>query len=151
MFVLFAIVALVIVIPWMVINYNQEKEAKDETLRLTLKQVVSELRLKLTEDPDERLSNIDDLNILLEPTNVTFDILKRWETVHQIDPEYPYPETQIEEKDWIGINVFLYDDLNKAKMIYKGNNIDSDVFDYIMFNSSSNHPVVEEAIKRINK
>lgn len=117
------------------------------------------MSLKLQGFPDDqRLSDIEDLNTLLEPTKQTLNILKRWEVVHQIDPDYPYPETEIEEQDWMGINQFLYGDFDdeeggaKAKMVYDENkNIDNDVYEYIMANLSSDHPVVQEAEERIEK
>lgn len=121
-------------------------------------QAKNEFRLDLKSFPeDKRLSEIDDLNTLLEPNEQTFKLLKRWELVHQVDPDYPYPATEIEEQDWMGMNYFLYGDLDdedgaaKAEMIYdENNNIDRDVYDYIgTGDASSDHPVIQEVEKRM--
>ena len=121
-------------------------------------QAKNEFRLGLKDFPeDKRLSEIDDLNTLLEPNEQTFKLLKRWELVHQVEPDYPYPATEIEEQDWMGMNYFLYGDLDdedgaaKAEMIYdENNNIDRDVYDYIgTGDASSDHPVIQEVEKRI--
>lgn len=56
------------------------------------------------------------MQAVLQPTKATFDLFERWEAVHQIAANYPYPRTEIEEQDWLGINKFLYDDGNKADM-----------------------------------
>lgn len=140
--------------------YEKEKTDKEERIiYISLRQARSEFKLELEIDTHEGLSNVEDLNTLLEPTHVTDVILKRWKTVHQIDPEYPYPETEIKERDWMGMNRFLHgknaeDEGNKQYMIYdEEGNIDSDVFDYIMLGMSEdnkNHPIVSEAEKIIN-
>lgn len=103
------------------------------------------------------MNDIKNLNELLEPTKETFKILKRWEIVHHIDPDYPYPTTEIKKQDWMGLNYFLYGDPDneegaaKAEMTYdEDNNIDSDVLDYIMSGTHSNHPVVKEAAERMD-
>ncbi len=140
--------------------YKAKKLAdmEDRIIQLRLEQNEIEFELELQDIPNnERLSDIENLNILFEPTEETYEILKRWEIVHHIDPDYPYPATEIEEQDWMGLNYFLYGDLDdeegaaKAEMNYdENNNIDSDVLDYIMSDIESNHPVVEEAIKQMN-
>jgi hypothetical protein len=140
-------------------NHYAEGKAdlEDRLIQLKLRQTKIDLYLELQSDTDERLSNIEDLNALLEPTDETFRSLKRWEIVHQIDPDYPYPEAEIKEQDWIGINKFLYGETNeggaKAKMIYDENmNIDSDVYNFIRTgNTSSDDPVVKEAEKRMEE
>jgi hypothetical protein len=140
--------------------YEKEKTDKEEQIMyLSLRQAGSEFNLELEIDTHEGLSNVEDLNTLLKPTHVTDVVLKRWEAVHQIDPEYPYPETEIKEQDWMGMNQFLHgkdaeDEGHKPDMIYDDEgNIDSDVFDYIMLGISEgnkNHPIVNEAEKIIN-
>src|SRR5699024_3365273 len=135
-------------------SYKAKKIAdmEDRMIQLTLKQTAIDLDLEQKSFPDnERLSDVENLNELLIPTKKTYKLLKRWEIVHHIDPDYPYPATEIEEQDWMGINYFLYGDLDdeegaaKAEMHYdENNNIDSDVLDYIMADIESNHPVVEE-------
>ncbi len=108
------------------------------------------LDLHLEEDTHKGLSKVDDLNTLLEPTNVTSDILARWKIVHKVDPEYPYPKDEIEAEDWMGMNDFLHEEENKTEMTYDENNhIDTDVLDYIMSRTPSDHPVVEEAMERM--
>lgn len=153
-------IALVIIVIIGVKTYQAKKAAdkEDRQIELQLEQAKNEFRLKLISFPeDKRLSEIDDLNTLLEPTEQTYKLLKRWEIVHQVDPDYPYPENEIVEQDWMGMNYFLYgylddeDGAAKADMIYdENNNIDRDVYDYIgTGDTSSDHPVIQEVEKRI--
>lgn len=141
-------------------TYKVKKTAdkEDRIIQIKLEQNEIDFNLELQNIPNnERLSDIENLNELHEPTGETYEILKRWEIVHQIDPDYPYPAAEIEKQDWMGLNYFLYGNLDdedgaaKAEMTYdENNNIDSDVLDYIMSDIESNHPVVEEAIKQMN-
>lgn len=158
--IVITIIALAIVGTLLITNFKEKKitEKENHIIELQLEQIEGEFHMELRKDPSEKLSNIEDLNTVLQPTKTTFIILKRWKIVHQIDSHYPYPETEIEEQNWIGINHFLYGDLDdekggaKAEMIYDENkNIDRDVFDYIFFGTISNHPVVKEAEERIEK
>lgn len=125
---------------------------EEKIMHLSLLQAESAFNLDLNLDKETHkgLSEIDDLNTLLTPTKITSAILKRWEIVHQIDLEYPYPKDEIAREDWMGMNEFLHEDGFKAKMTYdEDNNIDSDVLDYIMSGTPSDHPVVKKAMARI--
>jgi hypothetical protein len=158
--ILLSVVALVMIVTLGINNYKAKQIAKieDHISELKLKQAKFEFRLELQSFPDDKqLSEIEDLNTLLEPTKQTFKLLERWEIAHQVDPDYPYPADEINKQDWMGMNYFLYGDLDdedggaKAKMIYDENmNIDRDVYDYIgTGDASSDHPVVQEVEKRI--
>lgn len=140
-------------------NYyeNKKTDKEKQIIYLSLKQVEIEFDLELKIDTHEGLSNVVDLNTLLEPTHVTDTILMRWKIVREIDPNYPYPESEIKKQDWMGMNQFLHgedekDEGNKPDMIYdEEGNIYSDIFNYIMNGTQYSHPVVEEAIERIDK
>lgn len=98
--------------PFVINDYKKHRASKkadlaDEIVLLELKDAKYALAFEVDLDIDGRLSNVKDLNTLLEPTEGTYVILKRWETVHQIDTDYPYPENVIKNEDWIGINKLL--------------------------------------------
>lgn len=158
--IIILLVALAIIFTLGINGYTENKLAnkEDRIIELQLEQAKHEFRLDLKSFPeDKRLREINDLNTFFEPTEQTFKLLKRWEIVHQVDPNYPYPKNEIEEQDWMGMHYFLYGDLDdeegaaKADMIYdKNNTIDRDVYDYIgTGDASSDHPIVQEVEKRI--
>lgn len=45
-------------------------------------------------------SSGEQLDIQLYPKDKTFEILDRWQEVHRINPEIPYPEDPIQSQDW---------------------------------------------------
>lgn len=159
--IMLSIIALAIIVTLGINGYKTKKIAdkEDQIIEIKLFQSEGDLSLEVQDIPDDkRPGDIEDLNALFTPTKETFNILNRWEVVHQIDPEYPYPETLIKEEDWMGMNQYLYGDADdeaggaKAEMVYdENNNIDNDVYEYIMANVSSDHPVVEEAEEQIAK
>lgn len=148
-----SVVILAIIVTLVLINQKIKTDNEEKIMYLSLLQAENafNLDLHLEEDTHKGLSKVDNLNTLLEPTNVTNDILTRWKIVHKVDPEYPYPKDEIEAEDWMGMNDFLHEEENKSEMTYdENNNIDTDVFDFIMSEASSDHPVVEEAIRQMN-
>lgn len=64
-----------------------------------------------------------ELEVQLYPTGSTYDILARWQEVHEINPEIPIPMDEIESEDWYGIADF-----------YRAHHteMDTDMLDYIM-------------------
>jgi len=147
-----SIVVLVMIVALVLINQKIRTDNEEKVMYLSLLQAENAFNLDvhLEEDTHKGLSKVDDLNTLLEPTNVTSDILARWKIVHKVDPEYPYPKDEIEAEDWMGMNDFLHEEENKSEMTYDENNhIDTDVLDYIMSRTPSDHPVVEEAMERM--
>lgn len=152
--IIISIVVIAIMIPFIMNNYkkyeaNKKAELKDEIILLELKQAKYTLGLDVDLDIDERLSNVEDLNTLVEPTDWTSIILKRWEAVHQINPDYPYPETEIKNQDWMGIHHFLYGETEEDKgIMVDGSN--RDVYSFIKHGTpSADNPVVKEAQEEI--
>jgi|GEM_PF-5419410 len=123
---------------------------KENERRLTfeqLEQTASDFHLELQVNTRDVPGRTEDMQVQLRPTEETFNLLERWEAVHQEAPKYPYPETKIEKQDWGGMNDFLYDDGNKAD--YKINENDRPVYNYILYGTPSDHPVVQEAMERV--
>jgi len=128
--------------------YESKKTKKRQELALlTLEQTANDFHLELHIISGDVPTSTEGMQKALQPTEATYYLLERWEEVHLIDPKYPYPETKIEEQDWIGMNKFLYEDGNKADM--KLNEEDRPVYYYILFGTPSDHPVVQEAIERV--
>src|SRR5699024_9512603 len=159
--ILLFIVVLAIILIVGINSFKAKKiaEKEDELIELKLEQAAMEFDLDLDIDTDQRLSNVKDLNAFLEPTEQTESILKRWEAVHEIDPDYPYPEKEIKERDWVEMNHFMFGDADdedggaKTEMIYiEDKNIERDIYDYIMFgNTDTDDATVEEAEERLEE
>lgn len=128
-------------------GYQEGKRENEQRLTFEqLEQTASDFHLELHVNTRDVPGRSEDTQVQMQPTEETFDLLDRWEAVHQEAPDYPYPETEIENQDWSEINEFLYDDGNKAE--YKLNEEDRAVYNYILFGTPSDHPVVQEAMER---
>lgn len=87
-------------------EYEQGKRANEQNLEIrTIEQTASELMLEI-QVSDHRAGQ--DVQVHLRPTTHTFAIIDRWNAIHQIDGEIPYPETEIKEQDWAGRNIFAW-------------------------------------------
>ncbi len=126
---------------------SKKTEKRQELALLTLEQTANDFHLDLNIIFGDVPTSTEGMQKALQPTEATYYLLERWEEVHQIDPNYPYPETKIEEQDWISMNKFLYADGNKVDM--KLNEEDRAVYNYILFGTPSDHPIVQEAIERV--
>lgn len=155
--IILSLLVLTIIGSLITMNYYAEKQTdkKEHLIENKLMLVKYDLHLELDRGIEEGLSDIEDLNALLEPTKATFNMLKRWEVIHQINPDYPYPKSEIEEQDWMGINQFLYGKLDrsgaKEKMIYDSSgNIDMAIYHYIRNgHTDTENSIVKEAAKQI--
>ncbi|QQK77593.1 LXG domain-containing protein [Salicibibacter cibarius] len=78
------------------------------------------------------------LEIQLHPTDITFDALSRWEEVHNINPDIPYPATEIEDQDWYSIS----EHLTENRGVIRG--MDPDLYSYIFSNKLEGGKTVEE-------
>jgi len=71
------------------------------------------------------------------PTKFTKEPLERWEEVHLINSDIPYPETLIQEENWLGVADFFSNQFSKMldidmdipEYIGSGNTYDRDVED----------------------
>lgn len=138
-------------------EYAQGKRENEQELSYAeMEQVAMELSLELQVNSSRSGANVE---VKLLPSDKTFKIIDRWSAVYQVDNTVPYPETEIDEQDWVGLNDFIYgedDDKDggaKAEMKYdKDNNIEGDVYDFIMEGDvDSDDPTVEKAAKVIDK
>jgi hypothetical protein len=129
------------------------KENEQQLSILKLEQTAIEFKLELQVSSHRLGGNVQ---VQLIPSEDTFKIIDRWNAVHQVDGTFPYPETEINEQDWAGLNIFMYgkdeEGGHKAEMIYDTNgNIDREVYKFIMSgNTDTENSTVEEANKIIN-
>lgn len=138
-------------------EYVQGKRENEQELSYAeMEQVAMEFSLELQVNTTRAGHDVE-VNLL--PSEKTFDIIDRWNAVHQVDSTIPYPETEIDEQDWVGLNDFIYgenDDEDggaKADMRYdEDGNIDGDVYDFIMEGETdSDDPTVEKAAEIMDK
>ncbi len=123
------------------------RETEQKIIMKTLEQTASELHLELQINKSNIENGLEEMQVFLHPTDKTFDLIDRWKAVHLVDSDIAYPEIEIREHDWSGINYFLYNGENKASMT--GDENGRLVFDYIFKGEQSNHPIVQEAVKII--
>jgi hypothetical protein len=81
------------------------------------------------------------LEFTLHPTEVSMDILKRWEEAHNINPNLPYPKEHIEAQDWGEIAMFLLDHDADFRDDFNG------VGDYIQSSRLGDYESLEEMLK----
>lgn len=135
-------------LPYSNINTRAEYRTmlEDNEQKLTvkrLKQIASEFHLDIQVNTNNVDSSSEDMKITIHPTDKTIDLIERWKIVYQLNPEIPYPEKEIHNMDWEGINNFLYKENNKETMTRNAN--DELVFDYIFNGTQADHPIIQEA------
>lgn len=81
------------------------------------------------------------IHVQLQPTNLTYNILDRWDEARDVYPNIPYPEEAIKKLDWYQIGTEL---VNKQAEIER---IDKDLFNYIMDNEPGNNGDTEDVEK----
>ncbi|SDZ68703.1 hypothetical protein SAMN05421736_1384 [Evansella caseinilytica] len=86
---------------------------------------------------------INSLEVQLVPSNATYDMLDRWETVNKINPEISYPKQQILSQDWVEVTSFFND---KESSMDK---INPDLSEYIKDGSLSEGETVEVIAGRV--
>ncbi|MBP1970601.1 hypothetical protein J2Z83_002737 [Virgibacillus natechei] len=80
-------------------------------------------------------------DVQLYPTETTYAIVDRWQTVHEINSSIPYPKNHIASQNWYKVSDFLSDNNTQ---------IDDDILDYITNETPSDNPTVEAAITKDN-
>lgn len=88
---------------WLFDKLDQEEERIREgnALYMEYEGAADLLHMKLDESKYEQTNNPDDL--LLVPTEFTYDLLKRWKAFSDIFPEIKYPLNSIKSENWIEV------------------------------------------------
>lgn len=126
-------------------NKSNIKENEKNTAWKKIEQTASEFYLELQTNENDIYGEGQEIEVLLQPTNKTFELIDRWNAIHLIDDEFPYPKSQIQNLDWIGMNNFLYENENKGDM--KMTESDILILDYILNGTESDHTLVQEAMQ----
>lgn len=125
---------------------NKENEQKQSLEIIEQTAIAFDLQLQVN---NHRAGS--NLEIRLIPSQESFDILDRWETVHQVDSSIPYPEIEIEDQDWIALNRLMLGELDEeegghgASITY---DFDNEIYEYIIRGKESNNPTVQLAVDR---
>lgn len=115
-------------------NILQEdlQETKSVSDKLKTNFVVLEGERGLFEDPY--------YHQYLYPSDSTYMVLERWEEVHQINSELPYPSKAMDEMDWKGI---------EAAVINIEDDISDDLYHYIFYDTlPEGEPVTVKELAR---
>ncbi|TSB48507.1 hypothetical protein [Alkalicoccobacillus porphyridii] len=62
----------------------------------------------------------DDVNITVQPTFSTMNILDRWKYASLIMEDVPYPDNLIRDQDWMGVSEFALSDVAELDQNYPG-------------------------------
>lgn len=106
--ILAAIVLIGIVVAAVLFNKHvQENEAikENEELHRQYKQASSHMYMELDESVYEQTGNPEDL--VLSPTEMTFDLFNRWKFISENYQEINYPEELINQGDWVQVRKTL--------------------------------------------
>ncbi|QQK77588.1 hypothetical protein HUG15_19710 [Salicibibacter cibarius] len=119
---------------------ESEREWKREIVQTTTNTRSMELQFAMIEGDGEALFYDDEKvrKIEIYPTSFTYDILDRWEEVHDINPDIPYPEEHIDSEDWLEIDDFYVRNLANFR------DIDDELSNYISGRSIDDGRTVEE-------
>src|SRR5699024_5620076 len=106
------------------------QSALDASSRLAMEVSVIHGELGINKEPWEKQE--------VYPTESTYGKLERWEEIHGINPEIPYPKETIQNKDWIAIAEFLAD--HEIEM----NDVDYAIYEYISSGTVPAYRTLEE-------
>ena len=84
--------------------------------------------------------SLNNLEVQLQPTNTTYNILERWKEVKILNSNIPYPEAEINRQDWYKVGSKLTN--NEAEF----GRINKDLFDYIVDNELNGNKAVEDIV-----
>lgn len=119
-------------------KYNDGKEDLERRLTYAKAERIAgdiKANLLITERP-KWYENRADAKIYPSPS--THDLVNRWEEVHSINPNIPYPEQAIVQQDWYEISGFLKNHENEFLKIHK------DLYMYIYDRTKRDNQTVEE-------
>ncbi|SPU21311.1 Uncharacterised protein [Niallia circulans] len=123
---------------------QKEKEAANYALYAEYFNASDVLHLDMYTREYERTGNPHDIE--LTPTDLTYELLQRWEAISEVIPTIDYPEEAIEQEDWLNVyNTFAYnrfDAEDASKKITKGEEGETPdsmvINDYLLYGSVYN-------------
>ncbi|PAD11504.1 hypothetical protein [Shouchella clausii] len=126
--------------------HKDQKEKQEANRILHNKYSYTAGTLHLDVDTSEYDRTSDPHDIELTPTDLTYDLLQRWEALSEVIPTIDYPEEAVEQEDWLNVyNAFAsnrFDAEDASEEITKGEEgetADSMVInDYLLYGSVYN-------------
>ncbi|XOQ14837.1 MAG: hypothetical protein ACFWTY_12605 [Shouchella clausii] len=104
---------------------QQEKEAANRVLRNEYGYAAGSLHLDVDTSKYDQTGDPHDIE--LTPTDLTYDLLQRWESIAEVIPTIDYPEEAVTEEDWLNVyNTFAsnrFDAEDASKEITKGGGV----------------------------
>jgi hypothetical protein len=103
--------------------FSVNKELNDLEEEWTMEQqkdVAKTLGMEVLLSEQENLMGDKVLYVQVFPTRVTFDIIDRWEEVHRLNNNIPYPEEAVQQNDWKAISEFYFKNKNNIHEINSG-------------------------------
>ncbi|GIN08863.1 hypothetical protein J32TS2_09460 [Shouchella clausii] len=101
---------------------QQEKETANRELRNEYGYAAGSLHLDV--DTSQYDQTGDPHDIELTPTDLTYGLLQRWESIAEVIPTIDYPEEAVEKEDWLKVFSTLADNrfeaMDVSKEITKG-------------------------------
>jgi hypothetical protein len=101
---------------------QQEKEEANQILFGKYVNTAGNLHLKMDTSEYDRTGDPHDIELI--PTDLTYDLLERWEAIAEVIPTINYPEEAIKEEDWIEVYNTLahnrFEAMDESKEITKG-------------------------------
>ncbi|MFP7332873.1 hypothetical protein SFC23_05840 [Shouchella clausii] len=123
---------------------QQEKEEANRILHNKYSYTAGTLHLDVNTSEYDRTSDPHDIE--LTPTDLTYDLLQRWEAISEVIPTIDYPEEAIEQEDWLNVyNTFAsnrFDAEDASKEITKRGGSETTnsmaINDYLLYGSVYN-------------
>lgn len=118
---------------------HQYKKAEMEKQKqkieiLEHKEMAFNLRMDL--EVTEKEGSDENIHIEVTPTDETFERLRRWEALHEREPDaIPYDAQAVDEQDWEKINDVL-GEIDSSKH--------EEMYNYLTNRTDSDHPIVKE-------
>jgi hypothetical protein len=80
---------------------QQEKAEANRALHNTYSYTAGGLHLDVDTSEYDRTGDPHDIE--LTPTDLTYDLLQRWEAIAEVIPTIDYPEEAVEKEDWLDV------------------------------------------------
>jgi hypothetical protein len=101
---------------------QQEKAEANRALHNTYSYTAGGLHLDVDTSEYDRTGDPHDIE--LTPTDLTYDLLQRWEAIAEVIPTIDYPEEAVEKEDWLEVFSTLannrYEAMDVSKEITQG-------------------------------
>ncbi|MDO7269187.1 hypothetical protein [Shouchella clausii] len=104
MFVITIAVVLVLCLGMVYYFWHKDQQEKEEANRVLFGKYVNTAgNLHLEMDSSKYNRTGDPHDIELTPTNLTYDLLQRWEAMAEAIPTIEYPEEDVEQENWLEV------------------------------------------------